>query len=123
MTLFDNDLGCAKGVKAHIQIKMETSRYLHSRPVPLTLRDKVNAELDAMINRGTLRKVKASDWASSLVIVPKPNGQILLCADYMATLAKVVAAEAYLLPRPDELPSALSGNSVFTKLELRACFE
>ncbi|CAM1319420.1 Uncharacterised protein r2_g2776 [Pycnogonum litorale] len=123
-SLFHSDLGCVKGVKAHIQIKDGVSpRFFRNRSVPLALRDRVDAEIDSMIKRGTLHEVKPSKWASPVVIVPKPDGQLRLCADYTATLAKVVDTEAYPLPRPEELLSELSGNSVFSKLDLRTCFE
>ncbi|CAM1310338.1 Uncharacterised protein r2_g2066 [Pycnogonum litorale] len=65
-----------------------------------------------MISRGTLRPVKTSQWASPMVIVPKPDNSVRLCADYTATLAKSVDIEAYPLPLPDELLASLAGKTI-----------
>lgn len=123
-TLFEPKLGCIQGVTAKIQLRPDAKpMFCRHRPVPLALQDKVTKALNEMIDRGTLTKVRTSSWASPMVTVPKPDGTVRLCADYTRTLASVIDIESYPLPHPDDLLSSLSGNKVFTKLDLRTCFE
>ncbi|CAM1314099.1 Uncharacterised protein r2_g2468 [Pycnogonum litorale] len=76
-----------------------------------------------MIERGTMTPVKTSSWASPMVTVAKPDGSVRLCADYTQTIGNDINVEAYPLPNPDDLFASLAGNTVFTKLDLRTCFE
>ncbi|CAM1305641.1 Uncharacterised protein r2_g1550 [Pycnogonum litorale] len=123
-SLFGSDLGCVRGVKAHIQIKRGIRpRFMRHRSVPLALRERVESAIDEWIARGTVEQVKSSDWASPIVIVPKPDNTVRLCADYTGTIATAVDTEAYPLPRPEEMFGKLAGNTIFSKLDLKTCFE
>ncbi|CAM1293791.1 Uncharacterised protein r2_g306 [Pycnogonum litorale] len=74
-----------------------------------------------MVSRGTLTPITIV-WVSPMVTVPKPDGSVRLCADYTNSVAGKIDVEAYPLPHPDDL-SSLAGNSVFSKLDLRTCYE
>ncbi|KAG1683135.1 hypothetical protein GQR58_010144 [Nymphon striatum] len=122
--LFSPELGCVQDVLAHIQLKSDVKpKFYRHRPVPLALKAVVESTLDAMVQRGTLQPVRTSMWASPMVTVAKPDGSVRLCADYTQTLKNAIDIEAYPLPLPDELFASLSGNKVFSKIDLRTCFE
>ena len=52
---------------------------------------------------GTLKSVPYSEWASPIVIVPKPNGTIRIRADYQRTVNPVIKNDTYPQPTPEEL--------------------
>ncbi|CAB4067180.1 unnamed protein product [Lepeophtheirus salmonis] len=64
-------------------------RYLHARPVPLALQNKVSGELNIMIERGTLENTKTSEWASPIVVVLKPNDKVRSNSTLLAAKRKL----------------------------------
>lgn len=122
--VFGTDLGCVKGVTAKIQLKSgSTPQFRRYRPVPLALKSQVEGTLEDMVRRGTLVPVRTSSWASPMVTVAKADGSVRLCTDYTQTLSNNIDVEAYPLPHPEDLFASLAGNNVFSKLDLRTCFE
>eukprot|EP00096_Caligus_rogercresseyi_P008108 TRINITY_DN2646_c0_g2_i2.p1 TRINITY_DN2646_c0_g2~~TRINITY_DN2646_c0_g2_i2.p1 ORF type:complete len:1290 (-),score=97.72 TRINITY_DN2646_c0_g2_i2:320-4189(-) len=121
-----NDAGhqVVNHAKAVVHIDKNASpRYLRARSVPLALKDKVITELKAMVARGTLEEVQTSEWASPIVVVPKPDGSVRICADYTQTISPVINKLLYPLPHPEELFSGLAGASYFSKLDFSHCYE
>ncbi len=71
-----------RNFKARIHLKEEaTPKFLKARPLPYNLREKVERELDEMEAIGAITKVETSEWASPLVVVPKPNGKVRITGD------------------------------------------
>ena len=50
---------------------------------------------------GIIRSVTHSEWASPIVIEPKPDGRIRLCGDYKRTANPVITNDVYPQPTPD----------------------
>ena len=122
--LFGTDLPGVKGVLAHVALKKEAvPRFVRARHVPLALRDKAKEALGLMVDRGTLTAVKTARFASPVVNVGKPNGDLRICADYTTTLDGQFDIEAYPLPRPEDLFAQMSGGVIFSKLDLRTAYE
>ncbi|XP_066983823.1 uncharacterized protein [Macrobrachium rosenbergii] len=87
--VFGDDLGSFRGVKAKIKLKENTSaKFFKPRSVPYALKEKVTQKLNSMAENRVLEPVNCSEWASPLVIVPKPNNDIRLCADFKVTINK-----------------------------------
>jgi len=58
-----------KNYKAEILLKDNVKPIFHKAyTVPFKLRDKVNIEIDRLMNEGILEQVKFSEWASPLVL-------------------------------------------------------
>lgn len=88
--LFPNSLNCVNEILAEFReylsdsyvsnvsqnVHLDVSQnarpiYLKSRSVPVKLRDKLNAELQRLVNEGKLTKVFNAKWASPIVTVFK----------------------------------------------------
>ena len=67
----------------HIQLKQGVKPVVHAaRKIPVSLRDKVKRELEQMEKLNIIRRVdEPTEWASSMVVVPKPNGEVRICLD------------------------------------------
>lgn len=93
-------------------------KFFRARPVPIALRPKVEAKLEKLVQIGTLVPVEHSEWATPLVVVPKPGGKIRLCGDYKVTINPQLDINQYPLPKPEELFHMLNGGQKFSKMDL-----
>lgn len=95
-TVFQEELGHLKGIKAHISMPATAQPHFF-RPRPVTF--PVEAELERLQNEGIITPVQYSDWAAPLVPVLKSDGQsIRLCGDYKVTVNREALLDSYLLP-------------------------
>lgn len=121
--LFSNELGCYNESKVSLQVKPGSKPiYFKARQVPFALKDKIDRELDRLVQLGILEPVSSSDYASPIVPVLKNNGDIRICADYSVTLNKQLVVDKYPLPRIEELFSKLHGGKKITKLDLSQAY-
>ncbi|XP_069358815.1 uncharacterized protein [Maniola hyperantus] len=75
--LIDGGLGRYTGGRATLHVREgAVPVFCRARPLAYALRERVDAELDAMLRAGVIEPVDTSDWATPLVIVNKPNGAI-----------------------------------------------
>ena len=122
--VFSSEYGEIKKFKAHVTLKDNAYPIFHkARPVPYALREKVDQELDKQVACGILRKVESSEWASPVVIVPKPNGKIRICIDYKVSINNVVEDTPYPLPTTEDIFATLAGGQKFTKIDLSNAFQ
>ena len=116
--LFHEELGLLEETTASILIEPQSQpRYFKARPVPYALRDKVEAELQRLQALKVITLVTYSAWAAPIVPVVKAGGSIRICGDYKVTINRALILDTYPLPRVEDLFSALSGGTVFSKLE------
>ncbi|XP_054281209.1 uncharacterized protein K02A2.6-like [Macrosteles quadrilineatus] len=122
-SVFQPGTGEIKGVKAQIVLKEGTvPKFCKARPVPFALREKVESELDRMVQEDVAYRVTNSQWSTPLVVVPKPNG-VRLCADYKITLNQCIEMEHYPLPQAQDIFATLGGCSVFSCLDLSNAYQ
>ena len=62
-----------------------------------------------------------SPYGAGVLFARKKDGSLRLCIDYRA-LNKISQADAYPMPRIDELLDSLKGSSVFSKMDMRQGF-
>ncbi|KAK6053669.1 hypothetical protein COOONC_08826 [Cooperia oncophora] len=79
-----------------------------------SLRPKVEEKLQELVNNGTLTQVDHSEWATPLVVVPKPGGKVRICGDYKITINPQLDINQYPLPKPDDLFHMLNGGQKFS---------
>ena len=88
-----------------------------ARKVPVTIKDRLKAELEEMEKKGVIRKVDVpTDWVNSIAIVEKPGtGKLRICLD-PKHLTQAIKREHYQLPTVEEIATRVSGAKVFSKL-------
>ena len=122
--VFNDELGTVQGITVKLHINPESvPKFCKTRPMPFSLKKKVEYELDRLEAEGVISPVRFSDWATPIVPVAKRDGSVRICGDYKVTLNQVLKTEVYPLPRIEELFAALAGGVKFTKLDLSYAYQ
>ena len=117
--VFRDELGKLTGTQVSIEIDSDTQpRFFKPRPLPFTLKPKVEDELDRLQSNGVISPVTFSKWAAPIVPVMKSDGKIRICGDYKLTVNQSARVDKYPLPKADDLFVSLSGGTKFSKLDL-----
>ena len=123
-SILEAGLGTMTNHQAKIKVKSDAQPCFNkARPVPYALRNKVEAELDKLVEQGVLIPVSHSNWAAPIVVVPKSDKSIWICGDYKTTINPVLDVDKYPLPNPQDLFSTLAGGCCFTKLDLSQAYQ
>jgi len=89
------------------------------RRVPFSVKDKVTAKVNELLEKEIIEKVKEPTvWVSADIVAPKPSGDIRLCVDMQRTNEAIIR-ERLPIPTIHELLESLNGSGVFSKLDLR----
>ena len=121
--VFKSDLGVISDHEAKLQVSEDAvPKFCKSRPIPFAIKDAVEQELDRLEKDGIIEKVDHSEWASSVVVIPKKDGRFRLCVDYKVSVNKFLSVDQYPLPRPEDLFATLAGGKKFTKLDLSQAY-
>ena len=102
-----------------IELKDDVKPYSLSTPrrIAIPLLPHVETELKRLEEQGVISKVERhTDWCCGIVVVPKKNGKIRICAD-LTKLNKCVKREKHILPSVDHLLGQLAGAKVMSKLD------
>lgn len=115
-------IGCLEGEHT-IRIDDSVTPKIHPpRKVPVTLREKLKAELNRMEKMKVIAKIEEpTQWVNPIVIVEKSNGQLRICLD-LRDLNRAVMREHYQLPTVEEITSRLSKAKHFTVLDASSGF-
>ncbi|KMQ83906.1 hypothetical protein RF55_18821, partial [Lasius niger] len=89
--------------------EMQSPVFLRSRQVPFQIKNKVENELDRMVQAEILNPVKASKWATPIVPVLKRDGSIRICGDFSVTVNPCIVADEHPLPTHEELFAKMAG--------------
>ena len=57
-----------------------------------------------------------------MVAIPKADGTVRLCGDYKVTVNPAIKVDKYPLPTTEEIFASLSGEVIFSKLDLRQAY-
>ena len=90
------------------------------RPIPFQYQDRVRDQLQEMAADGIIRPSN-SPWCAPAVYVPKSNGEIRICVDYVQ-LNKHTKKDSYPVPRAEGPQQKLAGKQVFSKIDLRSAY-
>ena len=81
------------------------------------MRFKVKREIERLKKLNIIRRVdEPTEWVNSMVVVPKPNGEVRICLD-PRDLNFAVKRENYQMPTLNETTSQLTGAKYFTVLD------
>uniref|UniRef100_A0A5S6R0T3 Reverse transcriptase domain-containing protein n=1 Tax=Trichuris muris TaxID=70415 RepID=A0A5S6R0T3_TRIMR len=83
-----------------------------ARRVPFALKQRIEEELNRLVAQGILEPVQHTTWATPIVPILKPNGDIRICGDYKCTANKALRKDLYKIP---------SVNDVLTTLKRASC--
>lgn len=125
--LFDNNLkDPIKEFQVDIKVNDNAHPIFHKAyNLPFCMRDKVAIELERMCDEGVLKKIANTqvEWASPIVVVSKPNGDIRICVDCSKTLNPQIASHHHPLPIIDEILAKLDGYQFYCVLDLRGAYQ
>lgn len=117
--VFKNELGTYRGAAVTIQLKPNAvPKFLKARPVPYAIKDRVEKEIDRLVEEKVLRPVAFSDWATPVVPIVKKTGAIRLCGDYRSTVNQATESDTYPMPTASEVFTTISGGKFYTTLDL-----
>jgi len=107
-----------KNFKARVVLKDDaTPRFLKARTLPYAVREKVDRELDEMERTGVIEKISTSEWASPIVVVPKPNGLVRITADFKHTVNSQLHVTQYPIAVPEDIFATVSHDKLFSKFD------
>ena len=100
------------------KIETGSARPIRQQPyrLPHAYRDTVQKDLREMEEAGIITR-STSEWASPVVLVPKKDGTLRMCVDYRK-VNDISEADAYPMPRIDELIDRLGGAKYISTLDL-----
>jgi len=98
-------------------------KFCKARTVPY-LREKVEKELNRLVDEGTLKTVETSEWASPIVSILKPDKvNVHICGDFIQTINPVSSLEKYPIPKIEDLFGTLANRKVFSKIDLSQAYQ
>jgi len=117
--LWRGDLGMIRGIEHRIRLKPGAVpvRQHPYKAGPLA-RERAKAEVERMRSMGVIEP-STGEWASPVVMVPKPHGSVRFCIDYRK-LNLMTVKNSYPIPRMDECIDSLGGSRVFPTLDCSA---
>ena len=87
-------LGALNLTTAKLHVKPNSvPRFHKAHPVCFAIKEALGHELNRLEAEGILEKVKHSEWAAPIVVIPKKNGQLRVCGDFKVTVNPVLAIE------------------------------
>ena len=113
--LLSINLGVTKAAAHHINT-VGPPAHVPPRRIPVHFQEEVEHQIRNMLQKGIIEE-SSSPWMAPAVYVRKKTDEIRLCVDYRE-LNKWTHKDAYPLPLIDEVQDRLSGDTVFTKLDL-----
>ena len=123
-SVFSDELGLCKNVEARIHIDPSAKpKYCKARSVPYYFRERVEKELERLVQEGTIEPVEYSEWAAPIVAVLKSDRRsVRVCGDFKQTVNPVSKLDRYPIPRVEDLFATLSKGRYFTKLDLSQAY-
>ena len=114
--VFSDKLGRCTKMEAKFKLQDNVpSVFKKKQNVPFASMQKIDEELDRLVNTGILTTV---DWAIPTVYVKKKSKDIRVCADFSTGLNAALKDHHYPLPSPEEVFTKLNGGKIFSKIDL-----
>ncbi|XP_054259702.1 uncharacterized protein K02A2.6-like [Macrosteles quadrilineatus] len=121
--VFEPDIGQIPDQLGHLQLAPDARPiFMKARPIPYSLKQKVEEELERLETAGIITKTDNSEWGTPIVPVMKPNGEIRICADYKVTVNRQIQDEHYPIPRIEDIFANMSGGKIFCTLDLKKAY-
>ncbi|KAL0268628.1 UNVERIFIED_CONTAM: hypothetical protein PYX00_010487 [Menopon gallinae] len=122
--VFSDKLGKCKDVKLTLHLREgSTPKYCQARPVPYAIKEKIEKEIDRLVEEGILSPVESSEWATPIVPVLKKDNTVRLCGSYDVTLNKCLEIDRFPIPKIKDVFASLKGGAFFTKIDLSSAYQ
>jgi hypothetical protein len=114
--IWDGRLGTVAATTHQIEV-LPGSKPVHAQSYRAGSHARVaeKTEIDRMLAQ-QVNEPATCEWASPIVLVPKPDGTLRFCVDYRR-LNMITVPDSYPLPRMDECIDSLGDAVVFTTLD------
>ncbi|KAG0428790.1 Retrovirus-related Pol polyprotein from transposon 17.6, partial [Dictyocoela muelleri] len=112
----NNTMGEVSIVSHEISLMKEFNLIPREYPVPLKLRENVEAHLNKLISDGIIEE-KFSSCISPAFVIIKKNGKIRLVVDYRY-LNSITKKTHQFTPKINEILATLHGSKIFSKIDL-----
>jgi hypothetical protein len=115
-SMWDGRLGHVHSATHRIHL-VPGAKPVHAQPYRAGPRARENeaSEVQRMLKEGVIEPA-SSEWASPVVLVPKPDGSMRFCVDYRRLNALTIR-DSYPLPRMDECIDSLGDAQLFSTLD------
>ncbi len=102
--LFDGSLGTWNTEPVDLHLKDPNAPPFHARPYPVPQSEerKLREEVKRLVEKGVLRRINHSEWASPMFTILKPDGTLRSLAD-LREINKRIRRTPYPLPRITEI--------------------
>ena len=118
--IFCKTLGRTSAVQHIIDTGNSQPVKVPPRPIPFHFADQVHKQLQEMAEEGIIRPSN-SPWCAPAVYVPKANGEIRICVDFVQ-LNNITKKDSYPVPQADGPQQKLANKKVFSKIDLRSAY-
>ncbi|XP_046619689.1 uncharacterized protein K02A2.6-like [Neodiprion virginianus] len=127
---FENSKGSFNRAKIRLELKEDAKPiYELARSVPFALKDKIEKELDRLVEEKILEPVEMSEWATPIVPILKPNGDVRLCGAFNVTINPLLKTIRYAPPNFDHAMARLITKNInnknkkrYSKIDLKEAF-
>ena len=112
----DGRLGALQGAEHRIEL-VDGTKPIFQQPYRCGIerRKAEEAEVRRMLQAEVIEP-STSEWASPVILVPKPDGSLRFCVDYRK-LNAVTKRDSYPMPRMDECIDSLGDATLFSTLD------
>ncbi|KAK8767183.1 hypothetical protein V5799_006036 [Amblyomma americanum] len=122
--VFKDELGTKREERAEHFLKPDMNqRFLKARNVPSEFQKAFDAELVKIKQLGIISPVTTSEYDTPAVPVIKQHGSIRICGVYKTTVNPCLDVDPNLLPKLDDLFTALSRSKHFSNIDLEQAYK
>ena len=118
-------IGKLKGTKVKLHVKQDVKPVIAPPlPIPYHLRDRADKIIKEMIQQEIIEEHpsdKPAPWISNCVLSPKPDDSLRVTLD-ARNVNKAIESSNLPIPRLEDIKAALSGCTVFSKIDLKSAF-
>ena len=102
-----------------VQVKLRPDAkptFYNAKKIPFAPGSKVDNVLKQWEDEDVIQLIEKSEWVSPIVVVPKPGGEVRVCADFNCAVNPYIVTDSYSLPNSDEIFAKMEGAKYFKKL-------
>ena len=118
--VFTNELRTLRDIKSKLTVKPDTVPvFCKPRPISYALWPAVDIDIDRQLKLGVVTPMDHSDWATTIVLIPKKDNSVRICGDFKVTVNLNLQIDQYPIPKIDDIFANLSA---FHKIDLRTAY-